>query len=106
MQLERPKTTWRLRVAYWISKATSAQAHARVRAPTHTHGRSHVLHMPSHTGARTRKQKYVTLIISPCQQRFRERVSMLRYTYTDCLVSSYQSYRLTACSVTAERCEQ
>ena len=33
-------TVWR-RVAFWISKATRAQAHARACAPTHVHFRTH-----------------------------------------------------------------
>jgi hypothetical protein len=40
----RSQTIWRLRVTYWISKPTSAQAHARPRAlapPTKTHTRTH-----------------------------------------------------------------
>ena len=44
---ERTPTIWRLRVAYWISKPTRSQAHARARAPktthplTHTHTHTH-----------------------------------------------------------------
>jgi hypothetical protein len=49
-------------VACWISKATRAQAHAG--ASTHT-----------------RTQNYVILIAVPRQLRFRERASVLCYTY-------------------------
>ena len=43
VQPERTQTIWRLRVAYWISKPTCAQAHACVLAATytHTHARTH-----------------------------------------------------------------
>jgi hypothetical protein len=52
------------------------------------------MHTPTRPGtqmhARTRKHahtdQYVVLIVFPQQQWFRERPSMLRYTYTDCLV--------------------
>jgi hypothetical protein len=53
---DRPQTTWRMRIACWITKATN----------THT--------------------EYVILIAFPLQQRFYERTSMLRYTCTTCLV--------------------
>ena len=33
-------TIWRIRVEYWISKATCTHAHAHVHAPGHTHGRA------------------------------------------------------------------
>ena len=42
--------TWR-RVAYWISKATRAKAHARSRPPTHIHARNHAR---AHTHTETR----------------------------------------------------
>ena len=67
-------TIWR-RVACWISKATLAQAHARSSAPTHAR---------MHTHAPT--QKHVRLIAFPRQQWFRERASVLRYTYIACLL--------------------
>ena len=62
---ERPEVTMWWRVAYWIIKLTSAQAHARPRAiipPTPT-------------------QKYVILVAFPLQQWLCERSSMLRYAY-------------------------
>ena len=49
-------TTWRMRIACWVPKATD----------THT--------------------EYVIRIAFPLQQRLYERVSMLRYTYIVCLV--------------------
>jgi hypothetical protein len=49
-------TTWRMRIARWIRKATN----------THS--------------------EYVTLIAFPLQQWLHERASMLRYTYIACLV--------------------
>ena len=51
------RTIWRMRVACWIPKATN----------THS--------------------EYVILIAFPLQQWLYEWASMLRYTYTDCLVS-------------------
>ena len=52
---ERPqKTLKRLHVAYYISKATRAQAHARARAPTHARTHMHVLaHAPARARAHT-----------------------------------------------------
>ena len=47
---------WRIRISYWIPKATN----------THS--------------------QYVTLIAFPLQQWLHERVSMLRYTYIACIV--------------------
>ena len=55
----------------WISKATLAQEHANARAPPHTH---------THTNS-----EYVILIAFPRQRLFRERASMLRYSYIACL---------------------
>ena len=60
-----------MRAACWISKATREHAHAR--APTQ---------------ARAHTQKYVLLIASPRQEWFRERASVLRYTYIACLLST------------------
>ena len=37
VQPERSQMTKWWRVAFWISKATRAQAHASIRSPTHTH---------------------------------------------------------------------
>ena len=48
---DRTQRKWRLRVAYWISNLTRAQAQARALATTHT---------PTH--GRTHAQKYVTRI--------------------------------------------
>jgi hypothetical protein len=55
--------------------------HMSTRLGTHMHARTH---------ARTRKHahanQYVILIAFPQQQWFRERASVLRYTYIACLV--------------------
>jgi hypothetical protein len=75
-------TIWRC-VECWISKATRAQAHARIRAPTTTH---------------TRTQIYIILIAFPWQQRFRERASLLRYTYISVL-SFLQHYSTSQTSI-------
>ena len=65
-------------VACWISKATRAQAHASARAPTPSHN----THTHNHTRApHTRTLMYVILIAFPRQKLFRERSSMLSYTY-------------------------
>ena len=57
VQSDRPKrTTWRTRIACWIPKATN----------THS--------------------EYVTLIAFPLQQWLHERLSMLRYPYSACIV--------------------
>ena len=68
---ERPQTAiWR-RVACWVSKATLAQAHACSRSPTPT---------PTHTHS-PHTQKYVRLTTFLRQQWFRQRASLLHYTY-------------------------
>ena len=69
---ERTQTIWRLRVAYWISKCTRSQVHARARAPTPTHP-------PTYTHTRT--HRYLIVIAFPPQLWLRERSSVLRYTY-------------------------
>jgi hypothetical protein len=51
-EIQRPRKTLRLRVAYWISKATCVQAHVRARAPTPTHGRTQHAHACPHPRAR------------------------------------------------------
>jgi hypothetical protein len=56
VELERPQMTiWRMRISYWITKATD----------THS--------------------EYVIIIAFPLQQWLHERVSMLLYTYIACL---------------------
>ena len=67
------------RVACWISKATRGQAHAGARA--HTCASTH-----SPTCAHAHSQKCLILIASPWQEWFRERASLLRYTYIGFLV--------------------
>jgi hypothetical protein len=54
VELERPQTIWRLRVAYWVSKDTRAQAHALAGSPTHrktnTNARTYMSSLsPTHT---------------------------------------------------------
>ena len=87
---ERQQATWRLRVAYWISKATSAQAHECTRVPTPTSLDARAItHSLTHARACTHAHihKYVILIALPQQQWFREGASLLRYTYIACLVA-------------------
>ena len=76
-------TIWR-RVACWISKATHAQTHAHVYIYTH---------------ARTHTQKYVILITFPQQQWFRERASVLCYTYIACLVKTHKLNLSAVCII-------
>ena len=45
---ERAQTISRLRVAYWISKPTRAQAHAHARAPPSPHTQKYVLLIAFH----------------------------------------------------------
>jgi hypothetical protein len=66
------------RVACWVSKATCAQAHASARAPT-----------PTRTHSYKDTHKRVILIAFPWQQWFRQRASILRYTFIDCFVYYY-----------------
>jgi hypothetical protein len=46
------ETVWRLRYAYWISKATRAQAHARTHSPTPSQMHAHSYPYP-HANVRT-----------------------------------------------------
>jgi hypothetical protein len=64
---ERPQMAIWWHVACWISEATRPQAYSSARAPTPT-------------------QKHVRLIAFRQQQWFRERASILRYTYIACLL--------------------
>ena len=71
----RLQTIWRMRVAYWINKATRAQAHARASAPTPTHTQTHALTRPpthTHTHTHTHKATCNTYCFST-EQRLRER---------------------------------
>jgi hypothetical protein len=52
------------------------------RPSTRTHARTHGWRTPT----RKNIQKYVILIAFPLQQWFRERATMLRFTYVACLV--------------------
>jgi hypothetical protein len=76
-------TTWRIRVACWMSKATRTLVLPDAHAPGHPH-----LGMRTHT--HTNRYTYCF----PRQQRFRERASTLRYTYIACLLSPYFSFPL------------
>ena len=68
VERDRPQITiWRVRIAYWVHKATD----------THTH---------THTRA-----LFVILIAFPLQQWLRERASMLRYTLIACPVLIYRN---------------
>jgi hypothetical protein len=72
---QRTQIMWGLRVAYWISKLTRAQARLPPCAHTQTHPDSD-----------TRTQQNVLLIDLPQQQWLRESASLLRYTYIACIV--------------------
>jgi hypothetical protein len=71
-------TIWRIRVACRISKATCTYAHAHAYAPGHSHARMH---------ARAHTQICNTYCFSTATM-IRERVSMLRFTYIACLVTT------------------
>jgi hypothetical protein len=71
-------TTWRIRFAFWISKAICTFSHVHAHAPGYPHARTHV-HTPINN---TYCFSTATMI--------RERVWMLRYTYTVCLVMLYE----------------
>jgi hypothetical protein len=82
---ERPQITIRrMRCVCWISETTRAHAQAHVSAQdTHNQTCTRVC-----TQARTHTNKYEIRIAFPLQQWFRERASMLRYTYIACLVNT------------------
>jgi hypothetical protein len=76
---ERMQTLWRLSVAYWLSKHTRTQAHARAREPTPTHGRTHSdACLQPH--ARVHTQEYV-IFVFPRQQWIREQAHWLPCSY-------------------------
>jgi hypothetical protein len=72
--------TWRIRVTCWINKPTCtyAHAHAHVHAPGYPHARTH---------AQACTHRPICNTAFPLQQWFRERASLLRYTYIACLVT-------------------
>jgi hypothetical protein len=71
-----------------------------MRAHTHTHSCRHVhTHARARTPTCTHKEKYVILISFPRQQWFRERASVLRYTYIACLVILYSHFKFTTRSI-------
>jgi hypothetical protein len=99
VEQNRAQAIWRSHAAYWISKATRAKAHFCARAPTHTrlHSPAHACtRTHAHTHTRTRGQKYVILFAFAQQRWFRERVSVLRYTYVvlSCLDSSWPKFTI------------
>lgn len=61
--------------AYWISKATRAEAHASALPPTPAHTHTHIY-------SRTRTERLIALLR---HQWFRERTSALHYTCVYCL---------------------
>ena len=85
VQPERLQTKQRMRVAFWIRKATRAQAYALARTPTHAHA-------STHPRARTHTHTQICNIYCFSTARTtRERASVLRSTYIDCLVFKMQS---------------
>ena len=89
VELERSQMTISRRVACWISKNSRAQAHARATTPTaSTHAQVRTKpRARDRARTHTHTKKYVILISFTRTKCFRERSSMLRYTYTACLVS-------------------
>ena len=74
------KTIWSICVAFWTRQATRAQAHAHA-------------HVSGHTYARKRAHAHTSYtLLFPPQQWFRERASLLRYTYIASLVVCYLFY--------------
>ena len=65
-------TIWRILDACWISKATWTHEHAHSHAPGHTHAYAYT--------------QICNIYCFSIETMFHERVSMLRYTYTACLV--------------------
>ena len=67
VKLKKPHTIWRLRLTYWISKATRASRRtpAPVRPPiqTHTHMDARNTHTHALKHALARAQKYVILLL-------------------------------------------
>ena len=78
---ERPKMT--SEYGAYALRAGLAGLYARI--PMHTLTRPGT-HMHARTRVHARTGQYVILIAFPQQQWFRERASMLRYTYIACLV--------------------
>ena len=66
--------------------AALVRLHARKHTPAllHPHARTRTHQCPR---LHTHRQKYVIFISFPWQQRFRERASVLRYTYIACIVT-------------------
>ena len=71
----------------YVLRAGLAKLHARMRMHTPTRPGTHVHACTrKHAHTHTHTHQYVILVYFPQQQRFRERVSALRYTYIACLV--------------------
>ena len=64
-------------------RAVLARLYTRMRLHTSTRPGTH---MHAHTRKHAHTDQYVILIAFPQQQWFRERASLLRYTYIVCLV--------------------
>jgi hypothetical protein len=77
------------RIACWVNTATRAQTHASTCAPTptRTHSSTYAPSLPPHTHTHT-ETGICNIYYFPRQQWFRERVSVLRYTYISCLLVS------------------
>jgi hypothetical protein len=67
----------------YVLRAVLARLYTRMRMHTSTRTGTH---MYAHTRKHAHTDQYVILIAFPLQQWFRERASMLRYTYIVCLV--------------------
>ena len=76
---ERPQMTiWDMRIAYWIRKATRAQARVSARAPIPT---PTLMHAGKHTHALTRSCARTRTHTEICSTWFYERASVVCYTY-------------------------
>ena len=73
-------TIWRIRVICWISKGTRTYAHAHAHAPGYPHSRTRAYASTHRPVINTCRFSTATMI--------RKRASMLRHTYTVCLVNS------------------
>ena len=79
---DRPQTIWRMRVAYWISKATRAQAHARARVPTPTYTHTYALISASATPLPQTHTEMCNTYCVPRQQWFPgTRLNVTLYVY-------------------------
>ena len=91
VEAERTQTIWRLGVAYWISKSTRVQTHARSRAPTPTNSATHTdanMHALTQASARTHTHTHKYF---PLQQWFRQHVSLLCMHGMSCFATAVSS---------------